>query len=338
MSAKNMRKIQLGLEGAQGAVHGTPVAATTVWRGEGLIDDNMDLKLGQEDVGYLVELPRMYVPSLGAALKVNAGPATFEQLPYILNAGVHWADGVQDGTGSGYVYTYTWPLDCTPADIATYTVRGGDCDRADIMEYGFVSDFTLKGASKEAVSLEANWVGRQATDGAFTDAIAVPSVEEILFGKTLCSVDSTAPGVIGTTILANSLLGFSLKVKTGWTPRWTGDDRLSFTYHAQTGPQITGELVLEHNASGVAELTAARARAVRLLRLTTTSPTQLTTPGTVYTYKTLTLDLAIQYTKIPPLADKDGNDIITLPFRAVYSPDDLLYAKCIVVNELAVLV
>ena len=337
MGAKNMRKIQLGLEGALGAVHGTPVVATTVWRGEGLIDDNMDLKLGKEDVGVLVELPRMYVPSLGAAFKMNAGPATFEQLPYILNAGVHWADGVQDGTGSGYVYTYTWPLDCTPADIATYTFRGGDCDRADIMEYGFVSDFTLKGASKEAISLEANWLGRQATDGEFTASIAVPSVEEILFGKTVCTIDDTSPGVIGATLLANSLLGYTLKVKTGWIPRWTADDLLAFTYHAQVGPQITGELVLEHNASGVAELTAARARAVRLLRLTTTSPTQLTTPGTVYTYKTLTLDLAIQYTKIPPLADKDGNDIITLPFRAVYSPDDLLYASCIVVNELAVL-
>ena len=46
---KYLRRIQLGVE----SVLGTGVAATTKWRGNGAIDDGMDLRFVQEDVGYI---------------------------------------------------------------------------------------------------------------------------------------------------------------------------------------------------------------------------------------------------------------------------------------------
>ena len=81
---RSLRKLTLGRE----SVAGTPVNATTYWRGVGTIEDTRVVTFPEEDVGYISGLDRSYQPALGALLAMESTPATFEQVLHILEAGV----------------------------------------------------------------------------------------------------------------------------------------------------------------------------------------------------------------------------------------------------------
>lgn len=130
MGIKALRKLQLGAE----TTAGTAVAADTLWRGLGGIEDQREVIFPDEDIGYLSGKARNYIPKLGAAVVMEAVPATFEALPVILSAGVkNVITGVTDTGGSGKVYTYTFPttsansittlIDANLAHVALYPAR-----------------------------------------------------------------------------------------------------------------------------------------------------------------------------------------------------------------------
>jgi len=118
---KALRKIQLGDESPAG----TAVAASTIWRGLGAIEDQREVVFAEEDVGVLPGVDRTYTPKLLAALAMEETEATFEQLPYILEAGVKSVSGVKDGDGSGYAYTFAFPTTAANTPL-TYTIEMGD--------------------------------------------------------------------------------------------------------------------------------------------------------------------------------------------------------------------
>jgi hypothetical protein len=126
---KALRKIQLGRE----ATAGTAVAATTVYRGLGTIEDQRKLVFPNEDVGLVVATDRAYTAQYLAALSMESTEATFEQLPHILEAGIKSiGTGVADGVGTGKIYDYVLP-EASKNTIKSYTIEGGD-DRKK-MEY-----------------------------------------------------------------------------------------------------------------------------------------------------------------------------------------------------------
>lgn len=327
---KGLRKIQLGKE----TVAGTAVAATTIWRGQGVLDDDREIVQPSEDIGLLVKSDRTYIPRVGAILEMDEAEATFEQLPYIMAASLDGVvTGAADGVGSGKIYQYDQAATVSNA-VKTFTIEMGDDQRVDEMEYSYVEEFSLKGAKGEAVMMAATWRGRQATDTEFTGALSVPTVEEILFQKGKLYID---PTTIGTTQKTATWLGFSLKVPGGWKAVYTGDGNLYFTqavYKGHKDNPITGEIILEHDATAEAEITAARAGTLRLIRMVFQG-SALTTAGTAYTYKTLKLDMAAKYTKVPKLEDEDEDDIVTLPFEVVYNGTATLGFQATVVNQLA---
>jgi len=240
--------------------------------------------------------------------------ATFEQLPIILDCGIAL---VQTGTantgGSGYTYTYTQSTDSTET-VNTVTLEVGDNQRVDEVEYAFVTHFALAGASKEAWKVSADWVGRQVTDAEFTTGLSLTAVEPILFGKTNLYIDDSG-GTVGTTTKSNALVGFSIDWTTGHVPLYAADGAFYFSTQKAVAPEITGTLTLEHDSVGEAEITAARANSIRLLRLKATG-SAFQTAGT-YTYKTCIVDLAIQYDGVPAMGDIDGNRTVELEWHAV---------------------
>jgi hypothetical protein len=327
MSVKALRKIQMGDE----TTAGTAVAATVIWRGQGVLKDDNVPVFPEEDIGYLMPTNRNYFPKDGATLEMEETPATFEQLTYILSSSienVHTATA--DGTGSGYIYQYDFPITAANSAPLTYTIEMGDDQRSDEMQYAFVQEFTLSGAGGEAVNVSATWVGRAATDCDFTGSLSPIAVEEILFSKGKLYLDATG-GTIGTTQKTSTWLGFELNVPSNWMPVYTADGAVTFTFLKYTGGNpVTGTLILEHDATGEAEVNFAKAGTVRLLRMEWLG-TALTTAGTSWTYNTLQASFAIQYTDVPELSDQDGNDVIELPWRQVYS--DSQPGQIVVINE-----
>lgn len=324
-----LRKVQLGLE----TTPGTAVAATALWRGMGTLEDQRETIFPEEDIGLISGADRTYVPKLLAALTLDEVEATYEQLPYPLSAGVkNVVTGAADGSGSGKVYSYNFTT-AAQATVKTYTLEGGDDQQEEEMEYSFVSAYTLKGVAGEAWKVSSDWQGRQVAPSTFTASIAVPSVEEMLFSKTLLYIDSTT---IGTTQKTLTLLDASLDVKTGITPVFTADGQLYFSFTKQVQPEVVLELTFEHDGTAVAEKAAWRAQTTRLIQLKTTGST-LTTAGTTYSLKTQIINLAGKWEKFDKIGESDGNDVVKGTLRARYHSTSNLFYTHILVNELTAL-
>lgn len=324
-----LRKIQLGLE----TTAGTAVAATALFRGKGTLEDASEFKFPEEDIGYLSGVDRQYNPKKLAKLSMDDVEATFEQLPYILAAGVkNVVSGAADGAGTDKIYAYTFPTTAQNS-IKTYTIEGGDDTQEEEIEYAFVGGFKLGGKPGEAVMMSADWLGRQITLSTFTGSIAVPTVEEILFSKGKLYIDAVG-GTIGGTLKSNTLLAMELAVKTGWVPVFAGDGNLYFSFNKCVGPEITLDITFEHDSVALAEKAAWRAGTARQIRLNFDG-SAAATPGTTFTYKTLRIDLAGKWEKFDKLDGIDGNDVVKGTFRARYNSTAALFAEIKVVNELA---
>lgn len=328
MGVKTLRKLQYATEGTKGTIQ----AATTVWGGTGTIEDLIDVKLADEDVGLMMGRGRTYVASKGAKLTTEA-EATFEQLPAIFDSGVKTVAGVADGGGSGYAYTYALPT--TSANtIKTRTWEGGDDAGAEVMEYCFVTDFKLTGKYNEALMLSADWVGRQVAVQAFTGSVAIPTLDVIPFNTGILYIDATST-FPATTAKSNTLLSVEFGGKTGFVPYPAASGALYFNAEKQVKPELELKIVFEHDATSVAEKAAWRAQTKRAIRLKWTG-TALGT-GATYDYKTLILDLVGVWTKFDKIGEQNGDDIVAGTLSCSYDSVEPTAGQFIVVNELSAL-
>lgn len=326
--SKAFRKLQFGRE----VTPGTKVAATTVWRGIGALDDLMEATFVEEDIGVFSGGDRSYVPKYEGQLSLESIEANYQQFPHILEMGIKTVTPTADGVGSGKIYTYTFPT-TAPNTIKTYTIEGGDNQQAEVMEYCFCKEFTLEGAAGEAWKLAAVLGGRQVAPQAFTGSVAIPAIEDMLFQKSKLYVDAIG-GTWGTTLVSDTLLAGSLSVNTGIIAKWVADGNLYFNFIQYTRPEVVLSLTLEHNATAVTEKANWKSQLSRLIQLKIEG-SALTTPGTSYTYHTVKVNLAGKWRRFEPLGDQDGNSIYVAEFVSRYNPTAAKFGEIIVVNELA---
>jgi hypothetical protein len=324
---KAFRKVQLGAE----STPGTAVAATTLWRGVGALNDGRELSFPEEDLGIFSGVDRSYIPKYVATISLDSVEATFEQLPYVLMAGVQSISSTADGSGSDRIWTFNIPTTTAPT-YKTYTIETGDNQQAEEMEYSFVTSFTLEGNSGEAWMVSSEWQGRQVTDTTFTGALSIPSVTDMLFQKTSLFIDNVG-GAFGTTQKTGTLLGASLEYSTNSIAKFVADGNLYFSFLQPTRPEITLKLTMEHDATSTAEKTNFRNETTRLIRLRCAGPA-VTTAGTTYSTKTMIIDLVGKWSSFEPLGDQDGNSIIVAEFTGRYNATVGNAGKFIVVNEL----
>lgn len=328
MGIKALRKLQLGIE----STSGTAVAATVVLRGTGALEDKRTVVDAAEDVGILGGANRFYTPWLEGALTMDA-EATFEQLPLVLACGIKdVVTGVADGVGSGKVYAYPFPTTAVNS-IKTATLESGDDAGGEEMQYSFVDSFKISGAPKEALKLNASWIGRTVAPTTMTGALSIPAVNEILFttGKLYLDDTGTYPA---TTAVSNTLLGMQMDVKTGWqlVPS-AGQASAFFDFIKNVGAEINLDITFEHNASAVAEKAKWRAGTARSLKLLFEGKA-LTSAGT-YSKYSLIIQLAGSWLAFSQLGDQNGNDIVSGKFRAKYDGTASAIGTITVVNETA---
>lgn len=325
---KLARKLLLGQE----TTPGTAVAASTYWRGMGLIDDQREIVQPEEHVGIISGTTRTYQPKYSAAVSMDAVEATFEQMDHILQASIKTAVATQDGTGSGYERLYAAPTGALDvSNLTTYTLEGGNNQQAEEIEYSFVDSWELSGKVGEALMVSGEWLGRQVTKCSFTGTATIPEVEEILFSKGKLYIDEVS-GTIGTTQIENAWLEATVSYKSGWRPVFTGEGNLYFTFAKQVGPEVTIDLKLEHDASGVGQKDAFVAGTPKLIRMLWEG-SALETAGTGYTYKTFQIDAAGFYEKAGPLEDDEGDDVLPLSFKVAYDSTGALFFEVLTVNE-----
>lgn len=316
-------------------LNGTTDIPTTVMRLTGVLDDLTEVQFPDENVGIIGGVNRSYIAKTGGEIPLE-GDATFEQLPYILNGGIHTATPTTD-TGTGYVYTYnlqytsTDPLAST--DITYMVIESGDNQQAEIMRSGFVREITLTGEQGQALMINAIVEGQTVSTTTKTASLSIPTVESILFSKGKLYIDPSTD-TIGTTQKSATLLSMELKLN-GWQAIAVGDGQLHFTSTKLTNNEAELSITFEYDGSATAEIVNWRAQSERALRLIFTGST-LTSGGT-YTTKTLTIDLYGKWADFEPIDEQDGNDIVTGKFRVGYASGAAKKGTIIVVNELSTL-
>lgn len=311
MTSSATRVMQLGRE----STAGTAVAATTIWRGKGSMENLQEVTPVEEDIGQYANELRAYIANAGAQVVMESTPATFEQLLHILEAGVQTV--TPSGTESPYTYSYSFPADTnSEPTIKTYTIEYGDSEDNDEAEYCFVESFELSGAADEAVMMSATWRGRQMSATARTGSLTLPSVEEILFNKGALYIDDSG-GSVGSTQVSNSLLAFTLSVTTGWKAQPTSDGNLYFTFAKLTKPEITLSVTAEHTSDwdSAGEKAKWDGSTVRLYRLQFTGTSS----------RQLTIDAAGIYTSFSSIGDQDGDSILDAELMVGHSSDDSLH-------------
>lgn len=330
---KALRRIQGGLE----SVAGTAVPATFRWRGTGTMQDAREVTFVNEDVGYLTQVDRTYIARLAALYTFDESPASFEQLGYILNAGIVGSTGIADGVGTGYIYIYNFPGAAQQTPY-TYTIEGGDDTQAEEMEYSFVESFNMKGEAGGPLNVTANWRGRQVTATTFTPStdVTLPDVETILFskGKLYLSASTDAFGT-STDLAVQTWIDFDLNITTGIMAYETADGALYFSGVKNVAPEIVATFTFEHNATAIAEKALWRLETVR--RIQAKFEGSALTPGTSYSYKTLIVNLIGKWETWDKIGEKDGNDIITATFRGRWNVTEATGGGFILVNSLAAL-
>jgi hypothetical protein len=334
---KSLRRIQIGAEDV--ATHGTAVAATTFMRLNGVLDDQRVVTFPVEDIGILVGADRNYTSKLLGEIQMT-GPATFEQLPYILETIVHATPTTDTGSGTGYIREYIFPTLSTDipesTDYVTYTIEGGDNQEAESMEYSFVPSFKLSGTPTEAWMVDATWRGRQVSTDTFTGlgTSDIPTVDEMLFSKTSLYIANSSTD--WGSAISQTLLGATLDVDTGLRDVYTADGQLYFSFIKNVGATATLNITFEHNATAQAQKAIWRAKTTKSIRLAVTG-SALTAAG-AYTYRTVYIDMAGKWEKFEKLSEQDGNDIVAGIFRVRYNTSAVgEYLKFTIVNELATL-
>lgn len=327
-----LSKIQLGQEGTPG----NGVAASTIWRGMGSIDDEREPQFPDENIGLISPTNRSYIPQHGGAISFASVPATFQQLRYLFEASIAAATPTADGAGTDYIYTYDAPTTAV-ASPRTFTIEAGDNQQAREMEHGFITDWTIEGSAGEAVMMSAEWQGEGPTKTTFTAALTIPTVYDMLFQLFKIYIDDVG-GSFGTTQLTETLLSFSMSYSSGLIRKYTADGSLDFSFIQSTRPELEVSVVFEHNATAVAEQDNWEAGTPRLLRLENThNANQFATPGTAYTYPTFIADIAGTWTDFEPLGEQDGNSIVAATFRGAYDPTAAAFAQFVLAVEEATL-
>lgn len=325
---RKLAKIQLGDENTAG----TATAATAIWRGPaGFFEDEEVPEFVEEDVGRFSGSDRTFIPKAGAVIEFPETEATFEQLPYVLMAGVESTSPSAATNSTGTAQTWTFEFATSSAQTTkTYTIEAGDNQQAEEAAYMFVEEFTITGAVDEALKMSATWRGRQVSTTSFTGSLSLAAVEEILFNKGVLYIDDSG-GSIGSTQKSSTLVDMGFTAKTGLIAYQTAEGNIYFTATKQVGPEIELSITFEHEATAVAEKAKCKAQTGRLIRLKWEG-TNCTDEATA---KSLTIDMAGKWASFDVIDESDGNSICTGTFNVREVTADSLYCEVAIVNDLA---
>lgn len=325
--------VQMGVQtpGGDGDV-GSAVAATTMIRGLfGGWEPERTRETVEENVGLNVKADRTYDSRIGATFEWPEMPLTFEQVIHFFDCGLK----VVTPTDNTTYQTWAWDMsDGAARTTNTRTVEiGNKIVTDDIHELtgAFPTEIKLSGKRGEAWLMSGAWTAqREVKTGAFTAAIAIPTVVDAMFSNASFYVDDSG-GTIGTTAVEAVLMSAEFTIDTGVRYLAPGDGLLYPKYVKRGRPMLnfamTYELVTDGATSFVSDERANYdTNSVRLMRLTTPASGS----------RRFAIDLAARYDNFGAYEQEDDvNTVISVEGHAVYSSADSMYFSVEVDNQLS---
>lgn len=257
------------------------------------------------------------------------GPVSYEQLQ-------NWLCMIEDvasPTGAGpYVWAHTMNPAAVPAP-ASFTferrVTDGTTPIVHAWHGAMMQSLELTGADGELLRFAANGFARRIQTGeAITAALSLPTPELAPTALAGLYINDTW-AAIGSTQVASQILGFSVRVNTGYAPTWTLDARsdLDYTTYLVNPAErsIEATITCFLGAQYATERAAAQAGTLRAVRLSIAGTSS----------RALTIDFLAKYDR-PELfefGDQDGQHSVTLSL--VESTDGTNLAKFSLTNNVS---
>lgn len=315
---------------------GTAVAATMRWRGPVVFpEDDSEIVYNEEDVAIGGGVDRTHMPAKMAAIEFPETEITYQHAGLLFNMGVKsLMSGVQDGSGSDYIYAFPMFTTAAPT-IKTFTVEGFDNNQEYEAEYCMLTEITLKGEAKKAWTISGKGFGRQVSQSTKTGSLNLAAVEDLLFQKSKLYIDAIG-GTIGTTQKSGTLLEAEIKIKTGIQPIFTASGNLYYDAHKVDKWEVSGKVVLEHDAIAAAQWAIEQAQTAQLMRIKTEG-SAVQTPGTTYSVLTALFDMPFKFSGAPKIGERNGNNTMEFPFVSRYNLTSASGPQFTFVNELSAL-
>jgi hypothetical protein len=314
-----LRKQQIVVEAAKG----TGIPATNRFLGPGTLLDMAAQEQPENDYGVLdVNQEAPTEVEQGSQLDLGPTELSYEQLPYLLGAGVLGGVVAVEETPAqaDYKYTYTPPAAADP-NPDTLTIEGVHSDGvADVQaleaNYCFVTELSISASQgREHAQVSATFIGRKALAVTPTADIAVPS--RTLVPANLWGVKFAAnhAGLDGASVIAGGAVSFDWNLVTGLAPKFRLSESLEFVEH-QFGVGRLATLALTIDLSALLEterLSFFRAQTERAIRL------QVDGPAIGTGKHNITID-GSYYLVEPPAepGDDDGQETVTLNYVGFY--------------------
>lgn len=276
------------------------------------------------------KLPTVVVPGQEWSGGDISGMPVYDEIVYLL-AMIFGAPTVatSDTTAKTWPFVYTPGAALTPK---TFTVEKGDSVRAGEAPGVHATDFGLH-ITRNEITVDGAVMGLLYSDGITMTAAptSLPQVP-ILPKHVDLYIDSTF-GALGTT---KYLRGFSFDLNMGglYNPIWPLNSALTSyaTSVENTEPDITAEIRVEADATGMALLTTLRAGGTKYCRVIATSDVLA---GAATAYHKLQVDFAAKVAEYSDFDDEDGLYVRPIPLQLV--DDDDLALEITVVNTTAAL-
>lgn len=319
--------VQLGKESSPG----TPVAATTIWRGAAASSEDWEsYRLMEEQVGQLYPASdAIYELMSGAKVSFPETDLTLEQLAIVLDAGVQAATP----TGAG---PYQRVYNDVPGTVNTpsyWTIQTGNVDVSDDTQQTVqcvVENFSLSAEANSAWRISSSWIGKSSGAAALTGGLSLPAVTVATLPMTKLYIDA-AGGTAGSTQYSGVLMGARIQRSTGFKPVLIGDGSNAFSVYKQVPPEATFAITIELEKDGTSlasqERAIWRSRVIRQLGL------ELKSAGTPNCFITW----AGRYSRVGSYENREGNTVLTLEGRMVNLPAKSLFMKFVHDSSIATL-
>ena len=313
-----LRKILVGQE----TTKGTAVTPTAFLVGTLGMRDQLELFMPDEyETGRLASYERSQIIAREATLPFEAD-ANYEQLAYLLEMAVKQTEvgGVPAVTDSRYVntttnvttWTYT-PNYTESNDPLSLTVQYGD----DIQQFesAFVScrNIEFSGQVGDIVKTSADLFGRTVTKiASFGATVEPPDRESIKMGTSELYIDPTWAAV-GTTAKTATLVDFSYKFNTGFSPMKYADNRLDFSDLAEAKRHVELDMTVGFNDSAVELFDAYNDQSQVVVELRFTG-----SEVSANNNKSFKLQVGGNVTEFMELSEREGQDIVKVKLMSIF--------------------
>lgn len=248
-------------------------------------------------------------------LPIEDSPVTYNEIVYLLNSLIQDVSPTGNGTSTPYVWTYDLTRDGGQSR-ALYTVEHGSSARGRDVPDTVVSSLTFR-FSRDGVRVTGTMTGNAVVDNqtltaALNELVLVP----VMPTQVGIKFAATQAGLTAASLLTAGFV-VELTIANVSAPVFPLNQAAGFSEHVDTLPDVSGTVMLQIDANGMAPLANMRDGSTLFMRVQAQGPVLAGISPTAY--NAMEIDTAMKIKGWDP-GDHEGVYVATWQFDTAYDP------------------